>query len=171
MRLLQIFSAILLIPVLAFTSALEISTGGVLISSDYFSSGHTIDFKYSHSLDLLGFQPLAKFSFIQAQGSQRPDLQLHSYQFYTGLKRNLFNPTPRSEIVFSLFPGLSHTTVSTEVASESSIIPWVGCALGYQFKFFEPVKLVADIAGNYSLDKSNTLFFGLTLGIELNKGF
>jgi hypothetical protein len=171
MRLLSFFLCLYLIPAIIFSSGLEISTGGVLISSDYFNSGYTMDFQYNHSMNLLGFQPIVKFSFIQAQGLQRSDLQLHSYHLYTGLKRNLFNPTPRSGITFSILPGLSHTTISTKEASESSIISWIGGSLGYQFKFSEPVKLVADISGNYSLDKSNTLFFGLTLGIELNKGF
>jgi len=150
--------------------SLQLTTGSVLLSSDYFESGRLISLKYQHSLNILNLKPLYNFSLIQANGKYRSDLYLKSFMFGAGFRGNIFSPTPRSAVNISLGPSISYTTVSTEHSAEHSYITWISSSMGFKFGLFDVVNLLTEIGADYSLDKSNTLNFSISAGLEFKRG-
>ncbi|MBN1149718.1 hypothetical protein JXA84_00670 [candidate division WOR-3 bacterium] len=162
------FSAMLIfygVNICAFNAS--ISPGVSVLSSDYFDNGRTLAIGTQFGKKFAGFYPFSEFSFIQARGEKRDDLSLTILLLKGGLRRHLFNLTPRNDISFAFATGVSLTKISTENSSETSYIPWIFPALGLTFELNQSVGIIGDFSYGISLEKSRSSLIMLGLGLKV----
>lgn len=147
--------------------SVSLSPGISVLSSKYFDNGRVLTVGTESGKKFAGFSPFADFSLIQARGSSRDDLTLSVFLLKTGLRRRLFNVTPRNEISFSLSYGTSMTEISTDNTSESSYISWIFPSAKMTFELTQSLGLTGDFSYGYSLDESHSSMIMLGLGIEI----